>query len=197
MRKVLLFAIGLMLGSCGTLKDPYAPETMAEAPLPAGSGLIIFSTGAARKCVADSTFLKLLPEGAPEGRKELARISVDTWAVKSDFADHQGRLHLMPIAAGSYYFVPRIDNPIVRSILQPQVSFSVSAGERVYLGEYYMPEACTMSTRYEVHDQMTRDIALLESKDPSFDTSKVTKRLMVLSGGVPPCDATNSKLTCY
>lgn len=196
MRKLLPLAILLILNGCGTLKSAYAPEKLAAATPPAGSGLIVFSTGAARKCVSEYTFLKLLPEGASDRDKEIARTSVDAWAVKSDFDDHQGNLHVIAIPAGSYYFAPSVASTVIRTVLQPKAVFSVAAGETVYLGEYYMLEACTLSALYDVRDQMPRDMALLKSKDPRFDTSKVTKRLMVLSGGLPPCDATNSALSC-
>jgi hypothetical protein len=116
--------------------------------------------------------------------------------VKSDFADHQGTLQVISVPAGNYYFAPWVDSTVIRTVTQPKALFSVAAGETVYLGEFYMLEACTLAALYEVHDQMTRDMALLKSKDSRFDTAKVTKRLMVLSGGLPPCDATNSALAC-
>jgi len=196
MRRLLPLAILLILSSCGTLKNPYAPEKLATTTAPAGAGLIVFSTGAPRTCVSEPTFLKLLPEGASDRDKEIARVSVDAWSMASDFADHQGNLHAIAIPAGSYYFTPSVDSTVVRTVLQPKALFSVTSGETVYLGEYYMLEACTLSALYEVHDEMTRDMALLKSKDSRFDPSKVTKRLMVLSGGLPPCDATNSELSC-
>jgi hypothetical protein len=197
MRGLLLpLVTALILSACGTLKSPYAPERMSAATPPAGSALIVFSTGAPRKCVSESTFLKLLPEGASERDKEIARVSVDAWVVKSDFTDHQGTLQVIAVPAGNYYFTPSVDSTVIRTVLQPKATFSVAAGETVYLGEYDMLEACTLSALYEVHDQMTRDMALLKRKDPRFDTSKVTKRLMVLSGGLPPCDATNNALSC-
>jgi hypothetical protein len=197
MRAVLLpLAIALILGGCGTLTSGNAPEKLAEATPPAGSGLIVFSTGAPGRCASESTFLKLLPEGAPERYKGIARAAIDAWAVKSDFADHQGTVQVISVHAGNYYFAPWIDSPFIRTVTQPKALFSVGAGETVYLGEFYMLEACTLAALYQVHDQMTRDLALLKSKDPRFDTAKVTKRLMVLSGGLPPCDATNNTLSC-
>lgn len=196
MRKLLSIAIAVMLSGCEAVSSRYAPERMANAAPPAGSALIVFSTGAPHKCVSGSTYLKLFPEGASDQGKELARPSIDSWAVKSDFADHQGSLHLIAVPAGSYYFQPWVDSTVIRTVLQPKATFSVAAGETVYLGEYYMLESCTLLALYDVHDQMTRDMALLRSKDPYIDTSKVTKRLMDLTGGVPPCDATNSELTC-
>lgn len=197
MRKLLPLAILLALAGCGMLTNRYAPETVTTQALPGESALIVFSTGAPRKCTTLSTYLKLLPEGASSSDEAIALPSVDSYALKSDFTDHQGNLHVIAVHAGSYYFAPWTDNPVIRSVLQPQATFSVAAGETVYLGEYYMPEACTLSQLYEVRDQMTRDMELLKSKDPRFDTSKVTKRLMVLSGGVPPCDATNNALSCH
>jgi hypothetical protein len=196
-RGPLPIAIILLLGGCGTLTNRYAPEAIADAPLPAGAGLIIFSTGAPHKCQQVATYLNLLPEGASDRDKPIASASVDAYIVKSDFADHQGNLHAIPVPAGNYYFTPWTDNPLVRSVLQPRASFSIAAGETVYLGEYYMPQACALSALYEVHDQSTRDLPLLKSKAPRLDTANITKRLMVLSGGVPPCDASNSELSCH
>jgi hypothetical protein len=184
-RKLLPLAIALMLGGCGTVTNRYAPEAIAEAPVPAGSGRIVFSTGAPRGCVAAATYLKLFPESATFRDKELARPSVDSYALKSDFVDHQGNLHVIDVPAGNYYFAPWVDNPNIHPVRQPKADFSVVDGETVYLGEYYMPQACELSALYEINDQMTRDMTLLKSKAPRFDTLKVTKRLMVLSGDVP------------
>jgi len=195
-RKLQPLAILLILSGCGTLKNPYAPDKIAQETPPAGSALIVFSTAAPVKCVAEATYLKLLPEGASERDKEIARASVDAWAAKSDFADHQGKLQVLAVPAGNYYFTPWVDSTVVRTVTQPKATFSVADGETVYLGEYAMLESCTLTALYEVHDQMPRDMALLKTKDARFDITKVTKRLMVLSGGVPPCDATNSALTC-
>src|SRR5262249_32647953 len=108
-----------------------------------------------------------------------------------------GNLYVIPLSAGTYYFMPWTNDPLVRPILQPQATFSVAAGETVYIGEYYMSASCQLTTLYEVRDQTTRDMALLKSKDPRFDASKVTTRMMVISGGVPLCDATNSELSCH
>jgi hypothetical protein len=196
MRKLLPLAIVLTLGGCGIATNRYAPNMATDAVVPAGSGVIVLSTGAPTKCVTVSTYLKLLPEGASDRAEEITRVSVDAYILKSDFADHQGNLHVLPVPAGSYYFVPRTDNPVIRAVTQPKTTFSVAAGETVYLGEYYMSQACALSTQYEVRDEMTRDMGLLKSKDPHFDTSKVTKRLMVLSGGVPACDFSNRELLC-
>ena len=183
MRHGLLIAMILALIGCGTITNQYTPENTAEAPLAAGAGRIIFSTGAARGCVSESTYLKLLPEGASYDDKEIARFSVDSYALKSDFADHQGNLHMIAIPAGHYYLAPLMDNPVIHSVDHPLATLAVAAGETVYLGEYYMPEACTLTQLYEVHDQMIRDMELLKSKVPRFDTSQVDRRLMVLSGG--------------
>lgn len=196
MRALPAIAILVMLAGCGTLTNQYSPSYLADAAVPAGSGLIVFSTGAPRGCVSEATYLKLLPEGASDREKGIARAGVDSYIVKSDFADHQGNLHAMPLPAGRYYFVPWMDNPLVRSVTQPKATFSVVAGETVYLGEFYMPVGCRLEQLYEVHDQMTRDMALMKSKTPRFDTSKITNRLMDLSGGLPPCDATNNALSC-
>jgi hypothetical protein len=185
MRKLLPLAIALVLGGCGTVINRYAPEAIADAPIPAGSGRIILSTGAPRGCSSAPTYLKLLPEGATLREQELARPNVDSFALKSDFVDHQGNLHVIAVPAGNYYFAPWIDNPDIHPVRQPKATFSVAAGETVYLGEYYMPQSCGLSTLYEINDQMTRDMTLLKSMAPRFDTLRVTKRLMVLSGDVP------------
>jgi hypothetical protein len=196
MCKPLFILILLILGGCGTLTNQYPAGSMAERRLPGGAGRIILSTGAPAKCQSMATYLKLLPEPGTLPDKQVALVSIDSSALKSDYADHQGNLHVIPVPQGRYYFVPWVNSLVVRTVLQPKATFSVTAGETVYLGEYFMPSACALETLYEIHDQMDRDMALLKAKDPQFDTSRVVKRLMMLEGGVPACDATNNTLTC-
>jgi len=195
-RAVLAIAIVVLLAGCGTVTSEYEPSNVVDAPPPCGSGLIVFSTGAPSRCVHLATYLELRPEGGSGREKPLARAGVDSYIVKSDFEDHQGNLHVMPVPAGRYYLATWTDNPLVRQVTQPKAVFSVEAGESVYLGEFYMRQGCGFEQRYEVNDQITRDLALLKSKASRIDPSKITKRLMELSGGLPACDATNNALSC-
>jgi len=184
MSKLMLIAsaLVLLLSGCGTMTNRYAPEKWTAAAPAEGTGLILFSTGAPERCTMAATFLKLLPEGKPYHFAETALPSVDAYVLKSDFADHQGNLHLIPVPAGQYYFAPWTANPYLVPTKVPKASFSVAAGEIVYLGEYFMPVACSTTTLGRISDQKQRDLALLKSKNPNVDTTHVVTRLMVFNG---------------
>ena len=171
-----------LLTGCGTLNNRNHPENISTTQVSSGSGIVILSAGAPEKCFSTSTFLKVLPAARSYFDSEVALLSVDGYAVKSDFADHHGYLHAVPLAPGTYYLAAWIANPYVKPVHVPKAEFSVSAGEVIYLGEYYMSVSCVWNPQSQFRDQEKRDMALLAQMNPTLAKAHVVKRISAFSG---------------
>lgn len=178
----LMVVAALLLGGCGTMSNRYGVEKIQRFDSSHPNGLVVLSTGAPQPCISFASFLKLLPANEPYTATEIAMPSVDAYVLKSDFPDHHGNLHAMLVPAGRYYFAPWLANGFYKATKIPKIEFTAEAGEIVYVGEYFMPVACATSTLGRISDQMERDVALLKSRNPHIDTSRLTKRIMRFSG---------------
>lgn len=155
---------------------------LTAADVTGDAAFVVLSAGAPEKCIATSTFLKLKAATEPYGGKDIALLSVDGYAVKSDFADHHGNLHAVQLAPGRYYVAAWIANPYVKPVRVQKAEFTVGAGEVVYLGEYFMPVSCVWNPSVEWRDQQERDLKLLVQKNPALASRAVTKRIGAFTG---------------
>ncbi len=168
-----LLILMLALSACGTVSNRYSAEKLDVSDTNADQGIIILSTGAAKRCISTATFLSLKSNGSGE----IALFNVDGYAVKSDFTEHQGSLHTLILPEGEYFLSPWIANPYVVSKSKPVFKFQLNSGEILYLGEYYMPVACKFNNVSVFRDQYGRDMSLLKTKNPALVTDKVIKRM--------------------
>jgi len=181
---VWLFAIGCALCGCGSMSNRLAPEKLNPAIVSANSAIVVLSTGAAERCVSAATMLNLAPAGSPYGKNGILGINVDAYVVKSDFADHQGSLSAFEVKPGSYQLYPSTLNPYISPVKVPRAEFSVAAGEVVYIGEFFMPVACSTNGLTQFRDQEVRDLSLLRERNPQLSAKPITKRIAVFSGYV-------------
>jgi hypothetical protein len=170
------------LTSCGVLPNRLGPEKISPSDLSGGSAIVILSAGAPSPCTSTGTELDIKPADEPYSGSNAAYMPVDFSIVKSDFSDHHGFLHVIKLAPGNYYITSGIANPYVQAIKIPKYDFSVSAGEVVYLGEYYLAVSCVWNTASQFRDQEERDIMLLKKKNPAFSNVKIVKRIPLMSG---------------
>lgn len=184
MKRLLFLAVACIVSGCGTMDNRLAPEKMNPAALSDGSGIVVLSTGAADRCISTATLLNMAPAGARYGKDGVAGINVDNYVIKSDFPDHQGILSVVVLEPGNYQLYPSTLNPYVTSIKIPKAEFSVAAGEIVYIGEFYMPVACSFDNITQFRDQQARDLALLQTRNPSLAAKPVVKRIAVMSGEI-------------
>ena len=182
MKFLLSALLAIVTAGCGTFNSEYNARTVNMTELPKDRAVIILSTGAAERCISFATILKVSPAGTPYNKGGVAAFYVDAYTIKSDFADHQGNLQTVSIPAGSYYLSPWAVNPYLSAVKVPKAEFSVSAGEVVYLGEYYMPVACSLNTVASFRDQQERDVALLIKQNPEFARATIIKRIPKFSG---------------
>ena len=172
----------LVLAGCGSLNNKHAPEALPDTALAGGNGVVILSTGAKETCVATSTFLKVKEADDSYWGGGKAHLSVDGYAVKSDFADHPGHVHALSLPPGRYYLAPFIANPYVTAVRVPRYDFVVNANEVVYLGEYFMPVQCLWSTVGVFSDKAERDLQMVKARKPSLNLDSVRKSIAVPTG---------------
>ncbi|WP_428380970.1 hypothetical protein [Nevskia ramosa] len=183
--KVIYAALPLLISlnsACGALPNRMGPERISEADISNGNAIVIVSAGAPSACTSTGTNLEFKSEGTRYTGSTVAYMPVDFSIVKSDFTDHHGFLHTFKLAPGNYYMTTSVANAYVKGIKVPKYDFSVSAGEIIYLGEYYMTVSCVWTPVASMRDQEQRDVAILKSKNPAFLNKKITKRIPLMSG---------------
>jgi hypothetical protein len=180
----MLLCAAFLLGGCATVDNRHGAEKFAYAPENPEEAVVILSLGATEKCFNYVTRLKLLPAAAPYSGPMIASLPVDSYVIKSEYTDHHGYLHVLRLKPGSYYLAPFINNPRVKVSYASRADFSVKAGEVVYLGEYFLEQACGLSTGGQYRDQADRDLELLKSKNPALSRANIQKRILRTTGKV-------------
>jgi hypothetical protein len=176
--------ITLALGGCASMENRLSPAKVDPMVLANGSGIVVISSGAAKRCISTATMLNVARAGSPYGKNGLYGVNVDAYVIKSDFPDHQGSLSAFELKPGNYQLYPSILNPYVVPVKIPKAEFSVKAGEVVYIGEFFMPEACSFSNVTQLNDEQARDVAILRERNPQLAAKPLTKRIAVFTGYV-------------
>ncbi len=183
----LLLAIGLVAlqgpaAMAFARLKPNAPEK-ASLPPPTGSGVLIVSTGAPKGCTSFATDLIFAEFGAEMRRKIVGGSWIDNGFAKSDFEGQKGTLSVFILPEGEYQVYPVPVNPSFVAVRMPRARITVRAGETVYVGEFFLREACKWGS-YEVRDREARDLAQLRGRRPEFSSTTIIKRLMTFDAGV-------------
>ena len=96
-------------------------------------------------------------------------VEVNNAFIKSDFTDHQGFVSALDVPAGNYELYPVFGNPLSKPIQVPYVKFTVTAGEGIYLGEYFMDRSCSIFRDHGTfRDRAERDLAFVREKNPGL-----------------------------
>lgn len=178
-----IILIAAALTGCGTLNNHNDPAKLLGKAAPKDSAIVIISAGAPEHCIVSATFLKVIPAGkAFNSMSEVALLSVDGYAVKSDYTSHHGSLHAIVLPAGQYYFAPWVANPYIQQITAKKADFSVAPGEVLYMGEYFMPASCSMQTLSVFRDQRERDLQLLSKRNPELSKENIITRIPTFTG---------------
>lgn len=171
---------GLLAGCSGIVTNPQSPDRIKLGDFQqAGSGIVVLSTGADRECAVYSKFLYVKDATTGTDVSGVAAMSIDVYAVKSDFADHYGTVNAIHLPAGKYLLSPRNANWQIVSKNNLLVPFEVVAGQTTYLGEVYLNPSCGPESRLMVRDQYPRDVRVLISKNPVFAQREVVKHVML------------------
>ena len=182
MKYLFVCFLVILVPGCASINNRLDPSRISLTQVPSNSGIIIISAGAPKRCVTTSTFLKVLPATSKYNNAPIALLGVDSYALKSDFADHQGNVHTLALPAGDYYLAAWIANPYVTALRVPKADFSIRAGEVVYMGEYFMDVACAWNTVSNYRDQRERDLLILRIKNPELGNTTIITRIPRFSG---------------
>lgn len=177
--QALALLVCVLCTSCGIMKNKYAADLVSPLEANETTGLMILSVGALETCSA-STALLIQKFDKPYNANAEAFLLVDSYAHESDFSDHPGHLYVVKLAPGKYYLSPYLIGGSYSELLR--ADFELHANEITYLGEFFMPRSCGFSSNMGFRDQETRDMHMLKSKNPAFETVKITKRLLVFTG---------------
>lgn len=182
----LFMVLCTLLSGC-THENKYRAELATPLNVNANTGVIILSVGAREPCplFSSATELRLFQaEGPFYPAAAVASLEINVRYVESEFADHHGRLYVLPLRSGKYVLVPSLMTPAEYYVTPPKADFEVYANESAYLGEFYMPD-CNGSGGMLFRDQETRDRAMLVAKNPDFGNVQITKRLLMFTGREP------------
>lgn len=175
-----LAALGLMAGCSGIVANRLSPDRIRLSDFQkADSGIVVVSTGADKECAAYSKFLYVKDGTTGADVSGVPGMSIDVYAVKSDFTDHYGTVNAIQLPAGRYFLSPRNANWQVVSKSTLMLPFEVIAGQTTYLGEVYLSPSCAPESRLVVRDQYPRDMRVLIGKNPAFAQREVAKHLLL------------------
>lgn len=178
-RITIACALALALSGCNTMENRAGIDRLdARMLLAQNTGVAIFSTGADHDCMSFATFMRLFDQATMRPVDGVAGAPVDGYSSISDFPDHRGNVSAFALQPGKYYLSPVTANPYVVGVKVPAFPFEVHAGETVYLGEIYMPLACSFRNVFRVNDRYDRDVALATSKNPALIRRPPVKRVM-------------------
>lgn len=178
MKNIVNVLLAMALAGCATGKNISSVDVLPASAFEAsGKGIVLFSAGAPAHCMSTSTFLIPYEAATNKPPPNSFMIPVDSFAVKSDFADHHGTISALSLSPGKYFLSPTIANPYVTAYETPKFGFDVVAGETTYLGELFMTRSCSLNNSYVVRDAYLRDVELAAKRNPAFTRVKPVKRL--------------------
>jgi hypothetical protein len=150
--------------------------------VPAGQGLVVYSTGAEGTSIFSPTGLDLRAAGSRAGWGGLA-INFDFWRESSDFQDEHGNVRMLALKPGDYCLHPFVRTKVFGNYrsLPPEFAFRVRAGKVSYLGSIFLA-----SGSLSVRDRRNRDLALVRAKNPGLNDIAVEQQLV---RGDPECAA--------
>ncbi|WP_431046456.1 hypothetical protein [Roseateles sp. L2-2] len=174
----MLGAMGLLTG-CGSMDNRTGVDRLPAAALNGkDQGVLLLSAGAPTQCVVLGTFLKVVDAKTGSSPDSVKLIDVDVYVYKSDYSDHHGTINAVALPPGKYEIRPVVANPYVSQIIIPNYVVEIAAGELIYGGEVFMPQACTMNTLFSIRDEFERDTELAIKKNPALAGRPVEKRLL-------------------
>ena len=146
------------------------------------SGIVVVSTGGVESCGTTATALYFQPKGSAYSDAPVAGPNINWGAYKSDYSDRRGAMNVFQLKAGEYQvFARTIDANMVGKQI-PKAEFSLSSGEILYLGEYYVSTPCSVLFHGEFRDQEERDFAILRQERPDLVSKPHSKTIPVFNG---------------
>lgn len=142
--------------------------------IPAGKGVVLFSTGADATNLSFSTGLTLV-QAETMKRYDKVAISLD-YPFASDFPDSHGHVRSLTLPQGDYFLMPRSGNGRFCLVKYPMYRFAVPAGAISYIGSFQLA-AGKLSI---IRTNQQRDIQTFHRKNPALKSQGVTFQQVVV-----------------
>jgi hypothetical protein len=174
MARPLLATAALVFAGCASTFSTRVDRELPE--IPSGSGVAVFSTGAATPLAWGATRLNLrTPDTAFISTGDRTDALLDAAAEGSDFPDEHGRIRMLILPAG-IYCLAQVGSAPDQLVGGDQITFGVRAGEVEYVGSLYLGKA-----RVEVRDRAERDLAVFRARNPALAGMPAVTTLAVLA----------------
>lgn len=158
---------------CGCAISSSVDRHLSEVP--AGQGLVVFSTGSGKTSIGSGTALDLRAAGSRSPYKGGLAINIDFARESSDFQDEHGNVRMVALEPGDYCLYPFVRDPFFYGYgsKPPEFAFRVRAGVMSYLGSIFLADGSL-----SVRDRRDRDLALVRAKNPGLNDVAVEQQLV-------------------
>ncbi len=136
--------------------------------IPEGKGLVLFSTGADKTNLANSTTLALV-QGTSRKRYDKVVINID-YPFSSNFPNEHGHVRTLALPEGEYYLMPTSANPYVVMKHAPVYRFKTTNGRITYIGNFHLSADRLLlwsDSKYK------RDVDYFFQKNPNLSGSRI------------------------
>ena len=173
--KLFLLALIVLLTECThEIRHGLTPDQLNE-----NNSIVVLSTAAKEDSIPYHIGLGIR---RIEDGKTAEFVQVNPQAVKSNFPDYYGFLHILSFKPGKYFFTLETVSPMIWfSRPSSVICFEVREDEVVYIGEvfveYFMKGFSKEYVRIVINDQFDRDVGIFLEKNPSFKLENIRKRI--------------------
>jgi hypothetical protein len=154
----------LLLAGCTSVKSSL--KEPLPAPLAAGKGVVLFSTGAPEGSYVNVYGLSLTSVSKAGDTSNLSTdILINRGYDTSDFPDEHGQVRMVVLDEGAYCFYPRVLNPYMTLKGRiPQLAFHVKGGAVTYIGSLFME-----GMSFTVRNKEARDLEKALATRPELE----------------------------
>lgn len=151
--------------------------------VPAGQGLVVFSSGSEKTSIRSGTALDLRAAGSRSPYRGGLAINIDFAGEPSDFQDEHGNVRMVALEPGNYCLYPFGRGAFFYQYgsRPPEFAFRVRAGTVSYLGSIFLANGSL-----SVRDRRDRDLSLVRARNPGLNDVAVEQQLV---RGEPECMA--------
>ncbi len=151
--------------------------------VPAGQGLVVFSTGSRETSIMSSTALDLRAAGSGSPYRGGLAINIDFSRDPSDFQEEHGEVRMVALEPGDYCLYPFARGAVLYQYesRRPEFAFRVREGTVSYLGSIFLADGSL-----SVRDRRDRDLALVRARNPGLKDVAVEQQVV---RGAPECAA--------
>lgn len=167
---------------CGCTISSSVDRRLSDVP--AGQGLVVFSSGSEKTSIRSGTALDLRAAGSRSRYKGGLAINIDFSGEPSDFQDEHGNVRMVALEPGNYCLYPFGRDAFFYQYRSgpPEFAFRVRSGMVSYLGSIFLANGSL-----SVRDRRDRDLALVRAQNPGLKDIAVEQQLV---RGEPECMAT-------